>query len=274
MRFDRRLETNRAAAISALVRPPAISCRTSRSRGVSSSKPPAAAVTGAGRRRATWSSRRRVTAGESCASPAATARIAAISSATGASFSRKPEAPARSASTMYSSRPKVVRIRTLAAGELAGRLDPVEPRHADVHQDDVGTQAAHQLDRLLAVGRLADHFDPRCRVEHAAEARPGDRLVVGDRAPGSCSCREAHGQAGGDAGSRGARSGRTRARRRRAPPARASRSGRAPEPARPAARVRRRRPRSRARTRRNGRGSRVAGAGVAGDVGERLLTIR
>jgi hypothetical protein len=51
---------------------------------------------------------------------------------------RKPLAPARSASTMYSSRPNVVRIEHAVARQPARRLDAVRARHADVHQDDVG----------------------------------------------------------------------------------------------------------------------------------------
>ena len=68
--------------------------------------------TAAGSRRPTWSSSWRVTAGASTASPAATARTASTTSRVGASLSRKPLAPARSASMMYSSSPKVVRMST------------------------------------------------------------------------------------------------------------------------------------------------------------------
>ena len=64
------------------------------------------------------------------------------------SLSRNPLAPARSASTTYSSASNVVRMRTRASGAApsrtmpAGRLDPVEDRHPDVHHDDVGLRGA------------------------------------------------------------------------------------------------------------------------------------
>ncbi len=69
---------------------------------------------GAGRR-TNASITRRVTPGASSDSPAATTRTAAASSSAGASLSRKPEAPARSASKTYSSRSKVVSTSTLVS---------------------------------------------------------------------------------------------------------------------------------------------------------------
>ena len=62
---------------------------------------------------------RRVTDGASSASPAATTRTASTSSSGGAFLSRKPLAPARSASKTYSSRSKVVRIDDPARGSPA-----------------------------------------------------------------------------------------------------------------------------------------------------------
>ncbi len=89
--------TTRSAAISWLDRPRAISRSTSVSRGVS-----AFSAAGRGRSRcgraANSAISRRVTDGASRASPAATTRTALIRSAAGASLSRKPLAPARSAS--------------------------------------------------------------------------------------------------------------------------------------------------------------------------------
>ncbi|CAM5292462.1 hypothetical protein SGRI78S_00364 [Streptomyces griseus subsp. griseus] len=58
--------------------------------------------------------------GASIASPAATTLIACTSSAAGASFSRKPLAPARNASTTYSSRSKVVSTSTFAGPSFPG----------------------------------------------------------------------------------------------------------------------------------------------------------
>ena len=66
-------------------------------------------------------------------------------------------------------------------GQPPRRLDPVEQRHADVHQHDVGAQRARELDRLLAVAGLADDLHLAGRLEHRAEARAHQRLVVGDQ---------------------------------------------------------------------------------------------
>jgi hypothetical protein len=105
--------TNRAAAISALVSPRAIASSTSRSRAVSASSAPGRGALRAGAL-ANSSIRRRVTEGDSSASPPATTRMAATSSSGGVSFSRNPLAPPRRASNTYSSRSNVVRISTLA----------------------------------------------------------------------------------------------------------------------------------------------------------------
>jgi len=75
-------------------------------------------VTATARRdtRANSATRRRVTGGESRASPAATTRTASTRWAGGAVLSRKPLAPARRASNTYSSISKVVRIRIRLRG--------------------------------------------------------------------------------------------------------------------------------------------------------------
>ena len=70
--------------------------------------------------RVNWRMTRSVTAGDRRASRAATVRIAASSCSGGSSLRTNPLAPALSASYMYSSRSKVVRIRT-RADALAAR---------------------------------------------------------------------------------------------------------------------------------------------------------
>jgi hypothetical protein len=62
--------------------------------------------------------------------------------------------------------------------QAAGRLDPVEVGHANVQQDDVGTQVLRLSDRGRAVGGLADDLDVRFRVEDHPEAGADERLVV------------------------------------------------------------------------------------------------
>jgi len=43
--------------------------------------------------------------------------------------------------------------------DLLGRLDAVHHGHLDVHRHDIGAQLLAQLDRLLAVARLADDLE-------------------------------------------------------------------------------------------------------------------
>ena len=112
--LHRRLADDEAVGDLGVGRPRATSSRTCRSRGVRTSRarPPAA---GRGRRRAKSSiSRRRrrrrqqgVAGGHDLDRPSSSAR--------GASLSRKPLAPARSASNTYSSRSNVVRTMTRGA---------------------------------------------------------------------------------------------------------------------------------------------------------------
>src|SRR5262249_47738840 len=57
-----------------------------------------------------------------------------------------------------------------------GGLDPVEARHLDVEQREVGLVLAGELDGLLAVARLGDHLVAGA-LEQAAQVEPDDRLV-------------------------------------------------------------------------------------------------
>ena len=66
-------------------------------------------------------------------------------------------------------------------GQLAGGGDPVEPRHADVHQHHVRAQPARLADRLAAVGGLPEHLDPLAPLEDRAQADADEVLVVGDQ---------------------------------------------------------------------------------------------
>src|SRR6266508_185781 len=100
--------TTSRSAISSLDSPSAARAMTSRSRSVSASS--AGVDAGCLDASAKRAISRRVTPGESSASPRATARRPWISSTGSVFFTRKPLAPARSASNTYSSRSKVVRI--------------------------------------------------------------------------------------------------------------------------------------------------------------------
>ena len=83
---------------------------------------------------------------------------------------------------------KVVSITTFGGRvrrgqQPPGRLDPVDLRHAHVHQDDVRRDAARQLDRLAPVGRLADDLEVGLRLEDHPEAGAHECLVVDDQHP-------------------------------------------------------------------------------------------
>ena len=60
------------------------------------------------------------------------------------------------------------------------RLEPVELGHADVHQDDVRTEAVGLLYRLEPVARLGHDVDVLLAGEQHAKAGANHRLVVGD----------------------------------------------------------------------------------------------
>ena len=103
------------------------------------------------------------------------------------SFSRKPEAPARSAPKTYSSSSKVVSTITRVPASVGSAVSravaaqAVHARHPHVHQHDVGPVRPRELDRLLAVGGLGDDRDVVLAVEQRAEAGAHHRLVVGEQ---------------------------------------------------------------------------------------------
>ena len=115
-----------------------------------------------------------------------------------------------------------------------GGLDPVQLRHADVHQHDVGLQLrAPRSTASSAVGGLADHVDVVLGVEDHAEAGAHERLVVGDQHAHRAHAHRLHLLVVRDererrrgSGSRRRGAARPPARRRRCAPARASRRGR------------------------------------------------
>jgi hydrogenase maturation protein HypF len=71
--------------------------------------------------------------------------------------------------------------RGVVGGEDAPRrLEPVELRHADVHQDHGGPEARGLVDRLEPVRRLRHDLDVVLAAEQHPEARADHRLVVDD----------------------------------------------------------------------------------------------
>jgi len=62
-------------------------------------------------------------------------------------------------------------------------LDPVEYRHPDVHQDQVGPGFQRTRDGLVSIGRLGDYLDVGLRLEDEPEAAADEGLVVGEQDP-------------------------------------------------------------------------------------------
>ena len=69
-----------------------------------------------------------------------------------------------------------------ADGDLLGRRQPVQHRHLDVEDDQVGTQRLRLVDGLLAVTDLGDDRVPLL-LEHLLEVEADERLVLGDEDP-------------------------------------------------------------------------------------------
>jgi len=73
--------------------------------------------------------------------------------------------------------------RIVGAGQLPGRLDPVQAGHPDVHQHHVGAQVAAHPHRLATVGRGTEHGEVRLRVQQGGKPGPHHLVVVGDDDP-------------------------------------------------------------------------------------------
>ena len=64
-----------------------------------------------------------------------------------------------------------------------GRLDAVEPRHPQIHEDDVRAVALGEHHGLFAVGRRGDGVDPRRDLQQRHQPFAHERLIVGDQDP-------------------------------------------------------------------------------------------
>jgi len=65
-----------------------------------------------------------------------------------------------------------------------GCFEPVEVRHADIHQHDVREEAAGEVDRFPAVGRFAGELQVVFGGDQGGEAASDGGLVVGDEDAG------------------------------------------------------------------------------------------
>src|SRR5262249_5344434 len=65
--------------------------------------------------------------------------------------------------------------------DAARRFEPVDARHADVHQGDVGNQLVREVRGFGAVAGFADDFDVWLGVEQGAKTGAHEQLVVGEQ---------------------------------------------------------------------------------------------
>jgi len=66
-------------------------------------------------------------------------------------------------------------------GKSSCGCNPVEARHADVHEDYVWHMETRALDRLESVGGFPDHLDGRICLQDLSKARADERLIVRDK---------------------------------------------------------------------------------------------
>jgi hypothetical protein len=66
----------------------------------------------------------------------------------------------------------------MALLDRLGRFDAVHDRHVHVHEDDVGTELVHSLDRLGAVGSLPHDLKLVPQFDELSEAAPDGGVVV------------------------------------------------------------------------------------------------
>jgi len=99
-------------------------------------------------------------------------------------LSRKPAAPARSAQDELvgvEGREHEDGGRIGLPGEQACGGDSVEPRHTDVHEDDVGPVEVDRAEYLAAVGGLGHHLEARRAGEHHPQAGAHERVIVDEQ---------------------------------------------------------------------------------------------
>ena len=74
----------------------------------------------------------------------------------------------------------------VAGADLAGRLDAVDRRHLEVHDDDVGSpalgvQPGEQVQRLRPAVGVADDLEVGLALEEGQQPAANDRVIVDDQ---------------------------------------------------------------------------------------------
>ncbi len=98
-------------------------------------------------------------------------------------FGMKSTAPASSARSVVSAPSRVSALTMMIGGprrvdDRARGFQPADPRHLDVHRDDVGPQPLDHRDSLFARRRGADDANLRLLLEHLLDRAAHERGVV------------------------------------------------------------------------------------------------
>ena len=65
-------------------------------------------------------------------------------------------------------------------------VGPVQARHRDIEQNDIGSMQGSQLDRFIAVGALSYHIEFTASLQKGPQAATDKRMIVDDE-HASCS---------------------------------------------------------------------------------------
>lgn len=63
---------------------------------------------------------------------------------------------------------------------MGGRVDSIELRHGNVHDNHVGRELLGQPDSFPAIGRFADDFDTRVGLEQEPKTFANYSMIVGN----------------------------------------------------------------------------------------------
>src|SRR3954470_2514633 len=73
--------------------------------------------------------------------------------------------------------------RAVPSHDLPGGLDPVGPRHLDVHHEDIGLELLYELDGAGTIGTAADHGQARLVAQQLDQGLPDVGVVVNHEDP-------------------------------------------------------------------------------------------
>jgi hypothetical protein len=68
-----------------------------------------------------------------------------------------------------------------SAPDFTGGFEAVENRHADIHDDKVGSETAGSFDGVAAIARFATDFDIRPGFQERSNASAHQFVIVGDK---------------------------------------------------------------------------------------------